>query len=367
MKRRQLTDAERADWLRLIRTPNVGPITFHQLLSRYETAGAALDALPALMTAKGVRRNLSAPSRSDIARELDRIDRVGARMVATCETDYPALLAAIDAPPPLVFTRGDITLTRPPGVALVGARNASAAGRRMARDLAHDLGEAGYVVISGLARGVDGEAHAAGLETGTIAVVAGGVDQIYPPEHNRLYERIVEQGLVIAEAPIGYTAVAKDFPRRNRIISGLSLAVIVVEAAERSGSLITARMALEQGREVMAVPGSPLDPRCKGANRLIKQGAVLVETADDIVRALETIAQPALFEPGEDYLHDPPDDVPPALVETVRTALSPTPMPVSEIVRAVDAPHRMVLAVLAELELAGEATTHAGGLASRAL
>ncbi len=214
--------------------------------------------------------------------------------------------------------------------------------------------------------GVDGEAHAASLDTGTIAALAGGIDQIYPPEHDRLYARLAERGCIVSEAPVGYVATARDFPKRNRVISGLSLAAVIVEAAERSGSLITARFALEQGREVMAVPGSPLDPRARGTNRLIKQGAALIESADDVLRAMEGIAPPAFDEPFPDRYDAGGADVPPALLRAIREALSPTPTRVDEIVRAVDAPHRLVLAALAELELAGEAVTHVGGTASRA-
>jgi len=253
-------------------------------------------------------------------------------------------------------------------VAIVGGRNASAVGCKMARDIARDLGRHGSTIVSGLARGIDSEAHRASIETGTIAVIAGGIDQIYPPQNADLYDAIAERGCVVSEQPFGYVAQARDFPKRNRIISGLSLAVVVVEAAEKSGSLITARMALEQGREVMAVPGSPLDPRTKGANRLIKQGAALVETADDVLRSLSSLPPAALFEPEADDWRLPTDGAVPGDVMTaVRQALSPTPTPVTEIVAASGAPYRLVLAALAELELAGEAVTHVGGSASLAV
>lgn len=369
MKRRALSGDERRDWLRLSRTPNVGPITFFQLLERHQgNAGAALDALPALMKKAGGSRELTPPPKSAIDRELDQAAKAGARFIAACEPDFSAALAGVDPPPPLIAIIGDAQFLARPAIALVGARDASAVGRRMARDLAHDLGEAGYVTVSGLARGVDGEVHAASLATGTIAVLAGGVDQVYPPDHARLHAEVAQRGVVVSEAPMGYVAQARDFPKRNRIISGLAIATIVVEAAERSGSLITARMALEQGREVLAVPGSPLDPRARGANRLIKQGAALVESAEDVLRALEGMSAPSFEEPGPDHFDARRDaDIPPALIRAVREALSPTPTRLDEIVRAVDAPHRMVLAALAELELAGEAVTHVGGLASRAL
>ncbi len=265
----------------------------------------------------------------------------------------------------MIAVRGDKRLLSRPSIALVGARDASAVGRRMARDLARDLGAAGYVIVSGMARGVDGEAHAASLDTGTIAAIAGGIDQIYPPQHEALYGELARRGCLVSELPPGYVATARDFPKRNRVISGLSLATIIVEAAERSGSLITARFALEQGREVMAVPGSPLDPRARGSNRLLKQGAALVESAEDVLHAMEGISPPSFHEPFSDRFDARDADVPPALLRAVREALSPTPMRIDEIVRAVDGPHRLVLAALAELELAGEAVTHVGGTASR--
>jgi DNA processing protein len=367
MKRRALTGGERADWLRLSRTRGIGPITFFHLLEQYGSAAAVLDDLPALARKAGGRNDIKAPSQSDIDREIAAASAIDAIHLAACEPDYSACLAAIDAPPPIIAMRGDKRLLNKPSVALVGARDASAVGRRMARDLARELGQAGLVIVSGLARGVDGEAHAASLDTGTIAALAGGIDQIYPPEHDRLYAQLAERGCLVSESPVGYVATARDFPKRNRVISGLALATVIVEAAERSGSLITARFALEQGREVMAVPGSPLDPRAKGANRLIKQGAALIESADDVLHAMESIAPPTFDEPFADRYGAPGADVPPALLRAVREALSPTPTRVEEIVRTVDAPYRLVLAALAELELAGEAVTHVGGAASRAV
>lgn len=367
MKRRALTGGERADWLRLSRTRGIGPITFFHLLERYGSAAAALEDLPALARKAGGKADIKAPSQSEIAREMDAAVKIGAQHLAACEPEYSACLAAIDAPPPVLAVRGDGKLLDRPSIALVGARDASAVGRRMARDLARDLGAAGYVIVSGMARGVDGEAHAASLDTGAVAALAGGIDQIYPPEHDRLYAQLAERGCIVSEAPIGYVATARDFPKRNRVISGLALATVIVEAAERSGSLITARYALEQGREVMAVPGSPLDPRARGTNRLIKQGAALIESADDVLRAMEGIAPPAFDEPFPDRYDAGGADVPPALLHAVREALSPTPTRVDEIVRAVGAPHRLVLAALAELELAGYAVTHVGGTASRAV
>jgi DNA processing protein len=362
MKPRALSEGERADWLRLSRSRGVGPITFATLLERYGDARSALKALPGLVREGSVE----IASAADIQREMAAAAAQGARFIASYEPDYPPALAAIPAPPPVIAARGDAALLKRPAVALVGARNSAAVGRRMARDLASDLSAAGYVVVSGLARGVDGEAHAASLDGGTIAVIAGGVDQVYPPEHAALYDQIVGRGVVVSEAPMGYVAQARDFPKRNRIISGLCMACVVVEAAERSGSLITARAALEQGREVMAVPGSPLDPRCAGANRLIKQGAALIESAADILAILDGLPPLTLSEPdARDFSTGPPaGDTPPVLLRAVLEALSPTPMPVDEIARAVDAPHRAVAAALMELELAGRVLTHVGGLAS---
>jgi DNA processing protein len=366
MKRRTLTGGERADWLRLSRTRGIGPITFFHLLERYDgSAAAVLADLPAIARKAGGKSGIAAPPKSEIDRELEAADALGAFHLAACEPDYSPCLAAIDAPPPVITFRGDRSMLKLPSIALVGARDASAVGRKMSRDLARDLGAAGFVIVSGMARGVDGEAHTAALETGTIGVLAGGIDQIYPPEHDRLYAAIAERGCLISESPPGYVATARDFPKRNRVISGLSLVVVVVEAAERSGSLITARCALEQGREVMAVPGSPLDPRAKGANRLLKQGAALVESADDVLHAMEGVAPPMLDEPARDRFDPKELDVAPALLRAVREALSPTPTRVEEVVRVVDAPHRLVLAALVELELAGEAASQVGGTVSR--
>jgi len=367
MKRRTLTGGERTDWLRLSRTRGIGPITFFHLLERYGSAAAVLDDLPALTKKAGGKSEIPAPDLADIQREIEATAKLGAAHLAACEPDYSACLAAIDAPPPVIAIRGNRTLLNKPAIAMVGARDASAAGRRMARDLARDLGQAGYVIISGMARGVDGEAHAASLDTGTVAAIAGGIDQIYPPQHDQLYDLLTQRGCIVSESPLGYVAQARDFPKRNRVISGLSLATIVVEAAERSGSLITARFALEQGREVLAVPGSPLDPRARGANRLIKQGAALIESAEDVLAAMDGISAPSFSEPFADRFDSRDTDLPPALVRAVREALSPTPMQIEEIARAADAPHRLVLAALAELELAGHAVTHVGGTASRAV
>ncbi|MGE0047169.1 MAG: DNA-processing protein DprA, partial [Hyphomonadaceae bacterium] len=261
---RPLARSELIAWARLARTPRIGPMTFARMIARFKTAGAALDALPRVSHGK-----LEAPGADATERELDGLEKIGARLLASCEPDYPALLAKVDPPPPVIAVRGKLALTKERTVALVGGREASAAGLKLAETIASELGALGFVVVSGLARGIDGAAHRASLETGTIAVLAGGLDQPYPPQNLKLHDRIAEEGLVVSEAPLGTVARARDFPRRNHIISGLSLGVVVIEAAVRSGSLITARAAAEQGREVMAAPGSPLDIRAKGGNALI--------------------------------------------------------------------------------------------------
>ncbi|MEO8113527.1 MAG: DNA-processing protein DprA, partial [Phenylobacterium sp.] len=348
---RKLSDAQRRDWLRLARTENVGPVTFRQLIVRFGEPSLALAALPDLARRGGRMAGLAIPTEAEAAAELAAGEALGARVIAACEAEFPPALAALDPPPPLLWARGRIELLARSCVAVVGARVASAAGQRFARGLAAELGQAGQVIVSGLARGIDAAAHEGGLPTGTVAVLGGGVDDIYPPEHARLYAQIAETGCVVSESEPGRAAVARDFPRRNRIISGLSRAVVVVEAELRSGSLITARLAAEQGREVLAVPGSPLDPRAKGTNDLIRQGAALCEGAEDVLRALEdlrTLREPERDIYGGAEASPDPDD---ALRERVAALLSPTPVSRDEIARAVGAPAPLVLAALMELSL----------------
>jgi len=353
-----LSDAERRDWLRLARTENVGPVTFDQLVRRFGTAGKALAALPNLARRGG--RAIRLASEAAIDKELADGAALGARLVASCEQAFPQALAALDPPPPLIWARGRLELLDCPCVAIVGARVASAAGQRFARGLAADLGQSGHVVVSGLARGIDAAAHEGAMSTGTVAVLGGGVDDIYPPEHASLYGRIAEAGCVVSESEPGRAAVARDFPRRNRIISGLSRAVVVVEAELRSGSLITARLAAEQGREVLAVPGSPLDPRAKGTNDLIRQGAALCEGAEDVLRALEGLR--GFREPDRGYAAGPAADPDDALRREVAALLSPTPVSRDEIVRATGAPPAAVFAALVELALAGRCELQPGGM-----
>ena len=360
---RALSASERRDWLRLARTENVGPVAFDELIGRFGDAGSALDALPDLARRGGRAGVLAVPALSEIEREIEAGEALGARLLAACEAQFPQMLAALDPPPPLIWARGDLALLERSTVAIVGARIASAAGQRFARGLAAELGQAGQAVVSGMARGIDSAAHEGALETGTVAVLAGGIDDIYPPEHRSLYERIVQQGLVVAEHPPGRKAVARDFPRRNRIISGLSRAVVVVEAEIRSGSLITARLAAEQGREVLAVPGSPLDPRARGANDLIRQGAALCEGAEDVLRALAGFA--GFREPApERFTGAPTQDDPAAQALRRRLAdlLSPTPVSRDELARAAGAPAAAVSAALVELALAGRAELLPGGM-----
>jgi DNA processing protein len=357
-----LSQAERIARLRLARTDRIGPVTFQQLLDRFGTAERVLDALPDLIRRGGGHGHTLAPE-GQIEAELETGERIGARLIVLGDTAYPAPLAAVDPPPPVLWTIGDANLMARPCIAVVGARIASAGGQRIARGLSQQLGEAGYVVVSGLARGIDAAAHAGALPTGTVAVLGGGVDDVYPPDNADLYRQIAEQGCIVSESAVGARAQAKDFPRRNRIISGLSRGVIVVEAELRSGSLITARLAGEQGREVFAVPGSPLDPRSKGPNELLRQGAILCEGLEDVERGFNTLR--TLREPAADNpFRHAPDEIDQALIEQVAALLSPTPTPRDELARALGHPIGVVAAALLELSLTGRATLLPGGLVS---
>jgi DNA processing protein len=367
------------DCLRLARAEGVGPVTYRRLLARFGHATRAIDALPRLARAGGRATAPVVPTRAEVARELEQTAALGARLVALGDPDYPPLLALLDDAPPILAVLGDVGCLSARAVALVGGRNASANGQRIAEELAADLAAAGLVVVSGMARGIDAAAHAGALAGGrTIAVVAGGLDVPYPPEHADLQRRIAAAGAVVTEAPAGTVPQARHFPRRNRIIAGLALGVVVVEAAPRSGSLITARLAAEAGREVMAVPGSPLDPRSRGANDLIRQGAALVETAEDVLANLPErphLAEPSLFagaaspgtaagvaEPAPESLL-PPDsaaDLAAARAQ-VLDLLGPSPTPVDAVMRRCQLSPPAVMAVLLELELAGRIETLPGG------
>lgn len=341
-------------------------------MAKYGTAGAALAALPDLAKRGGSKDKLIIPSRSDAERELARLAKIGARLVGLGEADYPSLLAQLEDAPPFLSIQGHPHLFQRPAAALVGARNASVNGQRMAESIARGLAEAGWLVVSGLARGIDGAAHRAALAAAgaTAGVVAGGLDMIYPPEHADLHAQMAEAGLVVAEMPVGTEPTARLFPRRNRIIAGLSLGVVVIEAAPQSGSLITARFAGEQGREVLAVPGSPLDPRCKGGNRLLKDGAHLVESAEDVIFALSPlagrVAEPGPPPPYRQDLGSPEEDG-----EALRQArglvlslLDPHPVAVDELRRRCHLSPGMLQTVLLELELAGRIERHYGNKVS---
>jgi len=363
-----LTEAQRRAWLRLERTPNVGPVTFAQLIARFGTAEAALDALPRLVQ-RGGGDKARIPSNDEIDRELHALAKIGGRLLAACEPEFPRGLAAADPAPPVISALGHITLLQRETVAIVGARNASALGRRLAAALAKDLAESGFAVASGLARGIDTAAHEGALANGTVAVVAGGVDNIYPPENAALYERIRAEGCIISEMPLGKSPQARHFPRRNRIISGLSRGVVVVEASEGSGSLITANYALEQGREIFAVPGSPLDPRAKGTNRLIREGATLIESAHDVLTVLRPILGRDFTEPSASAPRSPTDSAAAeAEADRIRTqleeALGPAPVEVDELVRQCNSTVSAVLSVLLELEVAGRLARHSGNRVS---
>ena len=371
-----LTDAERLDWLRLSRTDGVGPVTFRELLRRFGTAALALDALPGLASRAGRTKPLKLFSKTEALAELDAWKKAGARLLAMAEPDYPEALAAAEDAPPLIGIRGRVELLAKPKVGIVGARNASANGRRIAEDMAAGLAAAGFTVVSGMARGIDAAAHLGALGQGTgakaggtIAAIAGGIDLPYPPENTSLYERLLEEGLVMAEMPPGTTPRGRLFPRRNRIISGLSSGVVVVEAALKSGSLITARLALDQGRDVMAVPGSPLDPRCRGTNRLIREGALLVEDYSHILEYLGQTAAPKqhfaekIQITNQDIDFTASSDMDSARSEVV-SLLGPSPVAVDELLRQCHCSAPIMGMVLLELDLAGRLERHPGNRVS---
>jgi DNA processing protein len=356
-------EAGRLARLRLIRSPRIGPVTYRQLIARFGDAQAALDALPTL----ALRGGGQAPTLADptlARRELAVVERLGARHLFLDDPDYPALLAELENAPPALIVRGDVGLLARPCVAMVGARNASAAACRFARQLAQGLGEAGATVVSGLARGIDTAAHHGSLASGTVGVIASGIDIAFPPENAELQQRVAEQGLLIAEQPPGTEPLARHFPSRNRIIAGLAQGTVVVEAAPRSGSLITARIAAEAGREVMAVPGSPLDPRAQGCNLLIREGATLVQGVDDILEMIRPIDARAVRSPVSGFGAEPGAEPDAAERHRVEGLLGPVPVPVDELIRQSGLPGAAVQLVLLELELAGRLERHAGGRVS---
>ncbi|MER8709865.1 DNA-processing protein DprA [Mesorhizobium sp. M1088] len=361
----RLSDRQRLSWLRLIRTPNVGPASFRDLINRFGSAEAALSMLPELMISGGAKKIVRIPSIAETEAELETARRAGARFVGIGEADYPPLMKSMDHPPPLLAVRGNSAVFRLPAVAIVGARNASLAGIKMARMLAADLGRDGYGIVSGLARGIDTAAHQGSLATGTIGVLAGGLDLPYPPENAGLCDEIAERGsAIISEMPFGWQPRAQDFPRRNRLVAGAALGLVVVEAAQRSGSLISARLAGEMGRLVFAVPGSPLDPRAAGTNGLLKDGAILVTEAADITSAIAPLV--GGWSPRTSPLEEPPDfsATPPPREDDrdrVVEALGPTPVAVDEIIRHTGLHPAQVFMVLLELDLAGRLERHPGG------
>jgi len=360
-----LSETDRVDRLRLIRSDNVGPRTFNSLIAHFGDARAALERLPDLARRGGAARSGRICSEEEARAELTACRKIGVSLVASGEAAYPPRLATLEDAPPLLGVRGQPDVMLRPMIAIVGSRNASGAGLKFAGQLARDLGDAGFVVISGLARGIDQAAHRATIASGTVAVLAGGHDRIYPAEHADLLAALLDQGGAISEMRLGHVPRAHDFPRRNRLISGASLGVVVIEAAHRSGSLITARMAAEQGREVFAVPGSPLDPRAAGTNDLIKQGAALVTEASDVINAIQPIMdRPVVLEAREGDDEPLDFDTDPGVRERIVTLLGPSPVSLDDLIRMSGLSPAIVRTVLLELELAGRLERHGGGLVS---
>ena len=367
---KEQTRSKAIDTLRLIRSENVGPITFHGLVARFGDAGRALEALPDLANRGGSKRRIRVCPKTEAVRELEAGKRTGAQLLIHGNDDYPKPMIHLDDAPPALWAKGNIDLLARQSIGIVGSRNASAAGIRIAQKIAHDLGEKGFLVTSGMARGIDGAVHAATISTATCAVLAGGVDHVYPPQHTDLYSKIVEHGVVISEMPMGTTAQARHFPRRNRLVSGMSLGVLVVEAALRSGSLITARLASDQGRSVFAIPGSPLDPRSSGTNNLIKNGAHLTENADDIIDVLAPMTNTSFNEPdmppaptqwsNASVLQDPVSETEIEMgMKIILSLLGPVPVDIDVVIRLSNLPPEVVLNALIELELAGRLSRQA--------
>ena len=366
-----LTDRQRVAWLRLIRTDNVGPVTFRDLINHFGSAELALEALPELASRGGALKSVRIHPADLAEREIEQARRMGARFLGVGEPGYPLALRQIDGAPPLISVKGRLDTLTQPAIGIVGARNCSISGAKFAASLAHAFGAHGYMIVSGLARGIDAAAHRAAMTTGTVAIYAGGLDQPYPPENIGLSDEIVENGgAIVSEMPFGWEPRARDFPRRNRLISGIAMGLVVVEAALRSGSLITARMAADFGRQVFAAPGSPLDPCCEGSNNLIKEGAALVTHAEDVLSALAPVSQLDLFhtplvsEPermDRDPLASPPTDADRAAIVE---ALGPTPVEIDDIIRHTSLSAQQVYLVLLELDLAGRLHRHGSGLVS---
>lgn len=358
-----MSDKERFDRLRLIRSPRIGPVSYRQLLARFGSAAEALRAIPDLAARGGGKASVA--DAGAVEREIAASRALGGRYLLMGDADYPALLDQMDGAPPALIVRGDVSLTMRGCVAMVGARNASAAACRFARTLAQDLGQRGAVVVSGLARGIDTEAHRGSIDSGTIGVIASGIDIAFPPENAALQEQVAGQGLLMTEHPPGVQPLARHFPARNRIIAGLALGTVVVEAALKSGSLITARLAADAGREVMAVPGSPLDPRAQGCNHLIREGAILIQNGADVMEAIGGFDTHMVRQRGFDFVGEPvSSDVADTERDALTSLLGPAPVPVDELVRLSGLVPAVVQTVLLELELGGRLERHAGGRVS---
>lgn len=360
------TKADALAWIQLARASRVGPVTFLRLLRQFGSAPEALKALPDIAAAAGARKYVVC-GRDQARDEYDRTKALGATLFCLGAPGYPRALHDIPDPPPVLWALGDASLLERPRIALVGARNASAIGRRMSAHLAAELGKLGYVIVSGLARGIDAEAHGAAMETGTIGVTAAGLDNIYPKENAPLFEQIQSKGLHLTEMPIGLSPQARHFPRRNRIISGLAQAVVVIEGAAKSGSLITAQIALDQGRDVMAVPGHPLDRRAAGCNHLIKDGALLVSSADDIHQALQNQRQKPEPVEKEPELPLAPPQALAGLDTALMGLLSPSPVAEDDLIRQISAPPPDVLEALQELDIKGKISRHPGRMVALAV
>ncbi|MCP8895556.1 DNA-processing protein DprA [Shinella daejeonensis] len=369
-----LTERQKIAWLRLIRSDNVGPATFRELINHCGSAETALEMLPELSRRGGARRGIRVAGLDEAEREMDAARRHGAAFVGIGEPDYPPFLRLIHGAPPLLAVKGDRGVATAPAVGVVGARNASIAGMKFAGLISRDIGRGGFVIVSGLARGIDAAAHRASLSTGTIAAMAGGLDRPYPPENIALLEEMVDgPGLAISEMPFGWEPRARDFPRRNRLIAGIALGLVVIEAAARSGSLITARNAADFGRLVFAVPGSPLDPRSEGTNNLLKDGATITTRPEDVLESLRPLCEPDLFgAPAQ--ADEPPENETPALSlppsdnerERIAGGLGPVPTEIDDIIRETEIAAATVYLVLLELDLAGRLNRHPGGRVSLA-
>lgn len=362
-----LDENQRLNWLQLIRSENVGPATFKDLINHFCSAESALEALPSLIGKGGFAGKIRMATREQAERELDYARQNNAEFIGMGEPNYPFALRNIDYPPPLICVKGNREILTRQAIGIVGSRNASANGQRLTANFANKLGEAGLVIVSGLARGIDAAAHQNSLTSGTIAVFAGGVDQVFPDENRKLAQDIVDNhGALISEMPMGWKPRAKDFPRRNRLVAGISDGILVVEAAKRSGSLISARLANEAGRSVYAVPGSPLDPRSDGTNWLIRQGAQLVTKPKDILDDLQNTNKPSQIDfwkepPGETLNSDgqpimEADDVRQKIIE----AIGPSPTEIDDVIRFSNALPGQVQLVILELDLCGKLERHEG-------